>query len=254
MWQKKWVFGNWKMNGRLQNNDSLLHALAHLPPAEHTHIGIAVPHLYLHRAAQALSGSPIWAGAQDVSRFHNDGAYTGENSAAMAADVGGRFALVGHSERRSYFGENNALLAEKIRHCLAAGLVPVLCVGETLAERENGTAEAVVAHQLSILKEIPQENIAVAYEPVWAIGTGRVASVAQITAMHTFIHQEILSSCGSAATIRVLYGGSVNAANAADILAAEAVDGALVGGASLQADSFAAIIRAAETPREHGSL
>ncbi|MCP2041011.1 triosephosphate isomerase [Neisseria sp. HSC-16F19] len=245
MWSQKWVLGNWKMNGRTARNQDLLEGI--LPQAAcGVQVGVAVPAVYL-AAVAATAGQALWAGAQDVSRFEADGAFTGETSAAMLADAGARFVLVGHSERRQYFGEDNTVLAEKLHHSLAAGLVPVLCVGETLAERDVGEAEAVVARQLAVLKDWRAEGVAVAYEPVWAIGTGRVAEAAQIAAMHAFIYRQILSLCGEGAKIRVLYGGSVNAANAADILAIPQVDGALVGGASLQAEPFTAIIQAART-------
>ena len=158
----------------------------------------------------------------------------------------GRFVLLGHSERRQYFGEDNVLLQTKWQHAVAAGLVPILCVGETLMQREAGEAEAVVAEQLSLLAALKADTVAVAYEPVWAIGTGQVATVAQIGDMHGFIYRQILSLCGEGAKIRVLYGGSVNAENAAAILAVPGVDGALVGGASLQAAAFATIIDAAQ--------
>ena len=154
--------------------------------------------------------------------------------------------MLGHSERRQYFGEDNVLLQTKWQHAVAAGLVPILCVGETLMQREAGEAEAVVAEQLSLLAALKADTVAVAYEPVWAIGTGQVATVAQIGDMHGFIYRQILSLCGEGAKIRVLYGGSVNAENAAAILAVPGVDGALVGGASLQAAAFATIIDAAQ--------
>lgn len=246
MWSQKWVLGNWKMNGRHARNQALLAEWLPQADAEGVRVGVAVPGVYLAATAAAV-GPAVWAGAQDVSRFDADGAFTGETSAAMLADVGARFVLVGHSERRQYFGESNAVLADKLRHSLAAGLVPVLCVGETLAERDAGEAEAVVARQLAVLQDWTGAGVAVAYEPVWAIGTGRVADGAQIAAMHAFIYEQILSLCGGGARIRVLYGGSVNAANAADILAIPKVDGALVGGASLQAGPFTAIIQAART-------
>ena len=248
MWQRKWVLGNWKMNGRLATIRTLLtELLPQIHDAQQVQLGVAVPTVYLQEVTECLSGSRIWSGAEDVSQFANDGAYTGETSAAMLADVGARFALVGHSERRQYFNEGNAVLRQKYQHCLSERVLPILCIGETLAEREAGQDEAVVAQQLAILADLSLDSVVVAYEPVWAIGTGQVATVAQIAAMHAFIYSQILSLCGAGVKIRVLYGGSVNAQNAADILAVAHVDGALVGGASLQPDSFAAIIQAAQT-------
>lgn len=248
MWQRKWVVGNWKMNGRRAlAHDLLTDLLPHVTAAsDAVHIGVAVPNVYLPLAQQLISGNPLWLGAQDVSRFADDGAFTGETSAAMLADVGAQFALIGHSERRQYFGEDNAVLRAKLRNAIAAELVPILCVGETLAEREAHQAQAVVGAQLAVLADLPHTHIAVAYEPVWAIGTGKVADSTQIAAMHAFIYKEILSLCGENVKIRALYGGSVNAQNAAEILAIPYVDGALVGGASLQAAGFAAIIDAAQ--------
>ena len=245
MWQQKWVMGNWKMNGRQAANAALLSALRALPASDAL-VGVAVPAVYITQAATALADSAVWVGAQDVSGFGDNGAYTGEISAAMLADAGAQFVLLGHSERRQYFGEDNVLLQTKWQHAVAAGLVPILCVGETLMQREAGEAEAVVAEQLSLLAALKADTVAVAYEPVWAIGTGQVATVAQIGDMHGFIYRQILSLCGEGAKIRVLYGGSVNAENAAAILAVPGVDGALVGGASLQAAAFATIIDAAQ--------
>ena len=245
MWQQKWVMGNWKMNGRQAHNLSLLSSLRTLKTSG-VLVGVAVPNVYLTQTAQLLADSNLLAGAQDVSRFGDDGAYTGEVCAAMLADAGARFVLVGHSERRQYFGEDHAALRSKLQHTLEAGLLPLLCVGETLAQREAGQAQAVVAEQLAVLAGLDMAAVAVAYEPVWAIGTGQVATVAQIGDMHSFIYRQILSLCGEGAKIRVLYGGSVNTQNAAEILAVPNVDGALVGGASLQAASFATIIDAAQ--------
>ena len=219
MWDQKWVIGNWKMNGRLQNNNSLMHRFRIMPAAERVLIGLAAPTVYLlqlHNAMQIVLNNRILTCAQDVSRFPGNGAYTGEVSAEMLADIGTDIVLIGHSERSLYFGEKNEIQRRKM---------------------EN---------QLSILQGLNTKNIAVAYEPVWAIGTGKVATVEQIADMHAFIYKEILSLCGSDVKIRTLYGGSVKADNAADIFAVPHVDGALVGGASLSYDSFAAIINAAQ--------
>ena len=250
MWQQKWIIGNWKMNGSQSANRQLLQAL--LKPvdvaAAYVYCGVAVPNVYLAGVNEFTRDTSLAVGAQDVSRFAANGAFTGEVSAQMLADVGAQFVLIGHSERRQYFHEDNQELLIKLQNSMAAGLLPVLCVGETLAEREQGQEQVVVSAQLDVLASLGMREVVVAYEPVWAIGTGKVPSVTQIAAMHQLIYQQILSLCGEDVKIRVLYGGSVNAGNAAEILAVPHVDGALVGGASLQADSFAAIIQAAYAP------
>lgn len=242
MWQKKWILGNWKMNGRAAMVADFAAACGAVPDG--VVAGVAVPVPYV-QAMRAVLPDSLLCGAQDVSRFDVDGAFTGEVNAAMLADVGAQFVIVGHSERRQYFGEDAADLSAKLQHAQAAGLLPVLCVGETAAEREAGREMAVVSEQLSVLKDKNWDNVVVAYEPVWAIGSGRAATVAQIEQMHAFIYGEILSYVAQGANIRILYGGSVNADNAPALLKIAHVDGALVGGASLRADSFAAIIRAA---------
>ncbi|PIT46063.1 triose-phosphate isomerase [Snodgrassella alvi] len=250
MWQQKWVIGNWKMNGSNVVNRQLLQAL--LKPvdaaAAHVYCGVAVPNVYLSAASEFVAGSALAIGAEDVSRFAANGAFTGEVNARMLADVGAQFVLIGHSERRQYFQEDNEELQSKVQNSVAAGVLPILCVGETLAEREAGQEQQVVSAQLALLAQLGLKEVVVAYEPVWAIGTGKVPAVAQIADMHELIYQQILSLCGEDVKIRVLYGGSVNASNAVEILAVSHVDGALVGGASLQADSFTAIIQAAYAP------
>ena len=242
-WQQPWIIGNWKMNGRRSSTAAFAQAWAAQRLPENVCTGIAAPLPYLLDLKQAAPALPV--GAQDVSRFDKDGAFTGETSAAMLADLGAQFVLLGHSERRQYFGENNETLSVKLDNALAAGLTPILCVGETLAQRQAAQEQAVVAEQLSVLRGKAMPHIAIAYEPVWAIGTGQVASAEQIAAMHAFIYAELLSFANKSANIRALYGGSVNAQNAQTILNLPNVDGALVGGASLQTDSFAAIVQAA---------
>ena len=242
-WQQPWIIGNWKMNGRRSSTAAFAQAWAAQRLPENVSTGIAAPLPYLLDLKQAAPALPV--GAQDVSRFDKDGAFTGETSAAMLADLGAQFVLLGHSERRQYFGENNETLSAKLDNALAAGLTPILCVGETLAQRQAAQEQAVVAEQLSVLRGKAMPHIAVAYEPVWAIGTGQVASAEQIADMHAFIYAELLSFTNKSANIRALYGGSVNAQNAQTILNLPNVDGALVGGASLQTDSFAAIVQAA---------
>lgn len=248
-WEKKWVIGNWKMNGRLQDNNALMHRFRILPTVDNVMIGLAAPTVYLlqlHNAMQIVINNRILTCAQDVSRFPDSGAYTGEVSAEMMADIGVDIVLIGHSERSLYFGERNEIQRQKMVNVLNVGLLPLLCVGESLKEREGGCAKEVIEHQLSILKGLDLKEVAVAYEPVWAIGTGKVATIEQIAEMHAFIYKQILSLCGSSVKIRVLYGGSVNAKNAASIFAVPCVDGALVGGASLAYDSFTSIINAAQ--------
>ena len=242
---EKWVLGNWKMNGRLNANQTLLSQLSQCQQNDKVAVGVAVPSVYLFSSLQ--DASDIQIGAQDVSHFVTDGAYTGEVSAPMLNDLGVQFVLIGHSERRQYFGESESVLAQKYAHAVAHGILPVLCVGETLEQRNQGQAEQVVASQLAWLKDadLLNQTVLIAYEPVWAIGTGVVASIEQIAQMHAFIQQHVLSLVGNAANIRLLYGGSVNAENCAAIFAVAHVDGALVGGASLKADSFANIITAA---------
>lgn len=249
IWQQKWVVGNWKMNGRLQENNALVHKLRNLPAVENVCIGISPPTVYLlqvHNAVQIVLNNKIHTCAQDVSRFADKGAYTGEVSADMLRDVGVDIVLIGHSERSLYFNEKNDVQRLKIENVLNVGLIPLLCVGESLKEREDGREKEAVAYQLSVFKGLKTKNFAVAYEPVWAIGTGKVATKEQIADMHQFIYNEILSLVGEGANIRILYGGSVNEKNAADIFSVPHVDGALVGGASLKYDSFTAIINAAQ--------
>lgn len=242
----KLVIGNWKMNGRLAANLALIESMLESPALQQARVAIAPPFAYLGQAATLLAGSHIMLGAQDVSAFAADGAYTGEVSASMLADVGCRYVLVGHSERRQYFRESDAQLGQKLQAVVAAGLVPVYCVGETLAERESGAYREVVAAQLSVLSVLNGAECVVAYEPVWAIGTGKVASVAQIDEVHQYIRATLLQCHGGSDSICVLYGGSVKADNADAILALESVGGALVGGASLDVNSFGQICQAAK--------
>ena len=241
----KLVIGNWKMNTRADSARALLALLLADEASNRAGVGVAAPAVYLAGLAEQLQGQPLGLCAQDVSGFDQDGAFTGETSAAMLADIGCGYTLVGHSERRQYFGESNALLLKKMRAAIAAGLVPVLCVGETLDEREAGRQLEVIRDQLALLVEIDHGEYVVAYEPVWAIGTGKVATLAQIAEIHGAIKNWCLQNVKASDNIRVLYGGSVKAENAEAILATENVDGALVGGASLDAGSFRAICQAA---------
>lgn len=244
--QNKLVLGNWKMNGRLAANVALVQAMLADPDINRDGVGIAAPFPYLAQLGQLFAGSPLALAAQDVSRYASDGAFTGESSAAMLADIGCRYVLIGHSERRQYFAENDACLRDKLQAAVAAGLVPVYCVGETLDERESGRFADVVSEQLKTLDAIAGQEYVVAYEPVWAIGTGRVASIEQIDAAHQLIRERVLQCHGASASIRVLYGGSVKADNADAILSLASVGGALVGGASLEAKGFGKICQSAK--------
>jgi triosephosphate isomerase len=244
----KLVVGNWKMNGGLRQNDALLADLrsgwAALPSRR---IAICVPFPYLWQAQAALSGSDLDWGAQNVSE-HAAGAFTGEVAAAMVAEFGSRVAIVGHSERRTLYGETDAAVANKAAAALAAGLTPIVCVGETLAEREASATDAVVLRQLNAVAAVLGEKLAqavVAYEPVWAIGTGRTATPQQAEAVHELLRRRLRTAVGDAADeMLLLYGGSVKADNAKTLFACANIDGGLVGGASLKADEFLAIARA----------
>ncbi|MCW5220797.1 triose-phosphate isomerase [Verminephrobacter aporrectodeae subsp. tuberculatae] len=245
--KKKLIAANWKMNGDLAANEALLHAiLAGIGDAA-CDLALAVPAPYLAQVQALTAGTVLALAAQDVSQ-HEAGAYTGEVSAAMLRDFGVRYTLVGHSERRQYHGETDQVVAQKAQRALAAGLTPIVCVGETLQEREAGQTEAVVRRQLAA---VIQRNghciseVALAYEPVWAIGTGHTASPAQAQAVHAVLRAQLRAASAQAGRIRLLYGGSLNAANAAPLLAQPDIDGGLVGGASLKAPDFLAIIAAA---------
>lgn len=240
------VAGNWKMNASVAQTEALLSALC---AAEFScDVAVFPPFPYLAQAVQATGNSTVRVGAQNVAS-ESSGAFTGEVAAAMLADVGCRLALVGHSERRSLYGETDAQVLEKTRQLLANGLTAVVCVGETLAERQSGREQAVVAQQLELLlRELSSydwRNIVLAYEPVWAIGTGETATPEQAQAMHGFIRGLLQEKDPAvAAATRILYGGSVKAANAAELFAQPDIDGGLVGGASLDATEFSAICQA----------
>ena len=239
------VVGNWKMNGGLAPNAALLGALsAGWQVVAGCRLGVCVPFPYLAQARDALAGSEIAWGAQDASA-HTSGAYTGEVSAGMLAEFGCTFALTGHSERRQLHGETNAQVAAKAAAALDVGVTAIVCVGETLAERDAGQTETVIGAQFDAVAAALGSRFArvvVAYEPVWAIGTGRTASPEQAQNVHAFLRQR-LASVG-AADVTLLYGGSVKAANAAALFAMPDVDGGLIGGASLDANEFLAIARA----------
>ena len=249
--RKPMVVGNWKMNGDREANARLLAGLrvsvdrAVVDPVD---VSVCPPFPYLAQAVVALEGTGIGVGAQNVAAYAA-GAYTGEVSARMLADAGCACVIIGHSERRTLMGETDAVVASKAVLALESGLQVIVCVGETLEERESGQTEAVLARQVDALAPVAglaDERLVVAYEPVWAIGTGKTASVEQAQSAHRFIRARLAEVGFSAAQgIRLLYGGSVKGANAAALFAQEDIDGGLIGGAALVADEFAAICRAA---------
>ena len=248
--RSKAVIGNWKLNGSLVSNQALLTALLReIPRQNPVACAVCVPSPFLAQAQGLLAGSGIGWGVQDVSRF-DQGAYTGEISGAMAAEFGCRYAIVGHSERRTIFGEADSEVAEKYAAARRAKLTPIFCVGETLEEREGGRTESVLARQVDALLRhcgvAELDGGIVAYEPVWAIGTGRTATSAQAQEAHAFLRSRIAAQDARvAAKLPVLYGGSVKGSNAKELFAMPDVDGGLIGGASLVAEDFVAIWRAA---------
>ena len=244
---KKLIAGNWKMNGSLAANEALLRELLQGLGQPRCDVAVAVPSVYVAQVQGLLQGSAVQLGVQDVSA-HDAGAYTGEVAASMLRDFGVRYALVGHSERRQYHGETDALVAAKAQKALNAGITPIVCVGETLAQREAGETEAVVKRQLAaVIHAIGActTEIVVAYEPVWAIGTGKTATPEQAQAVHAVLRAQLAAASTQAAKVPVLYGGSMNAANAEQLLAQPDINGGLIGGASLKAQDFLKIIAAA---------
>ena len=247
MQKKMLIAGNWKMNGGITANDMLVRAvIAGLAGADCT-VAVCVPAPYLAQLQMLRHGSALELGAQDVSA-HETGAFTGEASAAMLKEFGVRFCIVGHSERRQYHCESDALVADKARVALAHGITPIVCVGETLAEREAGKTEEVVKRQLAAVIHTNGHcisEIAVAYEPVWAIGTGRTASPDEAQAVHALLRAQLHAATEHSAAMPILYGGSVKPDNAASLFGQANIDGGLIGGASLNAQHFAAICKAA---------
>jgi triosephosphate isomerase len=240
------VVGNWKMHGNRPANTELLAAVVAARPFG-ADVAVCVPFVYLTETAAQLAGSDIRWGAQDVSA-HAQGAYTGEVSAAMLAECGCRYVLVGHSERRQHHGEADELVAAKAQAALGKGVTPIVCVGETLEQRDAGQTEAVVKRQLAaVIRELAHcaAEMVVAYEPVGAIGTGRTATPEQAQAVHAVLRSQLQAASGHGERMRILYGGSVKADNAAALFAQPDIDGGLIGGASLKAADFIAICRAA---------
>jgi triosephosphate isomerase len=248
MSRPKLIAGNWKMNGNLASNAALVSALAAIPLQ--IKVVIAPPSIYLVSTANQLVDSSIALAAQNVAAEAQQGAFTGEISAQMLNDVGVTYGIVGHSERRQYYGETDSLVAKKCIRLQEQGIQPIICVGETLAEREAGQAESVVSRQLkAVIDGCGIDLLAqavIAYEPVWAIGTGKTATPADAQAIHAFLRQLVaIYDKNIADNLCILYGGSVKADNAASLFAMPDIDGALVGGASLVANDFLAICHAA---------
>jgi triosephosphate isomerase (TIM) len=244
--RKQLVVGNWKMFGSHTANAELLAGIVGGRPYL-ADVAVCVPFPYLSEAAVALAATDVRWGAQDCSP-HEQGAYTGEVSAAMLREFGCRYAIVGHSERRQYHAESDQLVADKAKAALAQGVTPIVCVGETLAQREAGQTEAVVKRQLSVVIHALAHcagEMVVAYEPVWAIGTGKTATPEQAQAVHALLRAQLAAATPRAADMKILYGGSVKPDNAATLFAQADIDGGLVGGASLKAADFVAICRAA---------
>jgi triosephosphate isomerase len=248
--KKKLIAGNWKMNGNLAANVFLLQALLDGSKGMNCQAAVCVPAAYLAQAQALLEGqSLIFLGSQDVSA-QESGAFTGEISAGMLKDFEVRYVIVGHSERRQHHAESDVTVADKAQRALSAGITPIVCVGETLADREAGLTEEVVKRQLAAVIHVNGHcisEIVVAYEPVWAIGTGRTASPEQAQEVHAVLRSQLKAATSHSDRISILYGGSMNAANAAQLLAQTDIDGGLIGGAALKATDFLAIMAAGST-------
>jgi triosephosphate isomerase (TIM) len=245
MTRKKLIVGNWKMNGSRQANAVLLDGIKTAGPFT-ADVAVCAPFPYLTETAVALSGSAVAWGAQDCSK-HEQGAYTGEVSAGMLREFGCHYVIVGHSERRALHGESDQLVADKAKIALAHGVTPIVCVGETLAERQANQTEAVVKRQLSAVIQTLAHcvgEMVVAYEPVWAIGTGQTASPEQAQAVHAVLRAQLHAATPRADAMRLLYGGSMKPDNARQLLSQADIDGGLIGGAALKASDFVSIVRA----------
>jgi len=243
----KLIAGNWKMNGGKAANEALMNALLAGVGQPSCAIAVCVPAPYLSQVQSMCASSAINLGAQDVS-VHEAGAFTGELSASMLKEFGVRYVIVGHSERRQYHGESDVLVAAKAQRALASGITPIVCVGESLAEREAGKTEEVVKRQLAAVIHSNGHcisEIVVAYEPLWAIGTGKTASPQQAQQVHAVLRAQLNAASEKAGRIKILYGGSMNAANAQLLLSQPDIDGGLIGGASLKAADFLSIIASA---------
>jgi len=244
------IAGNWKMNGGFAANRSLLSEIkAGLPASLQCDVLVCAPAPYFAQCAEVLGGTVVSWGAQDVS-VHEHGAYTGEISASMLQDCACKYAIVGHSERRAYHAETNELVAHKAQQLLKHGVLPIVCVGETLEQRETGQTNAVVAAQLNAVLDVLDvldslDGLVIAYEPVWAIGTGKTATPEMAQEVHHFLRQQVAArDAGAAETVQILYGGSMKPENAKELLAMPDIDGGLIGGAALKSQDFLAIIAA----------
>lgn len=245
--KKKLIAGNWKMNGSLAANEQLIRGLLAGLGEPSCQVALCAPSIYLPQMQGLLAGSGIDLGAQDMSQ-HESGAFTGEISGSMLKEFGVRYCIVGHSERRQFHGESDAVVAAKTQRALVQGITPIVCVGETLAEREAGKTEEVVKRQLAAVIHANGHcisEIVLAYEPVWAIGTGKTASNEEAQQVHAVLRSQLKAASSHADRIQILYGGSMNAANAAQLLAQPDIDGGLVGGASLKSPDFLSIIASA---------
>ena len=248
--RRKLVVGNWKMNGSRTSNAVLLSEIVAGLAASGAASAVCVPAPYLAQCQAQLAGTALGWGAQDVSA-HASGAYTGEISTAMLQDFGCGYVVIGHSERRAYHGESDAQVAAKTVAALAAGITPIVCIGETLAQREAGQTDAVVAQQLgAVLAAISADDVAklvLAYEPVWAIGTGKTATPQMAQDVHQVLRAQLAAkNAVAAAGVQILYGGSMKPENAKELMAMPDIDGGLIGGAALKAADFLAIIHAAD--------
>lgn len=248
MSKKKLIAGNWKMNGSLADNQALVQGVLAGLGQPACDVAVCPSFIYLGQVQQLLAGqSAVALGAQNVSQ-HENGAFTGDVSATMLREFGVRYVLCGHSERRQHQAETDVHVAIKVKRALAAGITPIVCVGETLQEREQGMTDFIVKRQLSAVIHLNghcASEIVVAYEPVWAIGTGKTATPEQAQAVHAVLRAQLRAATDQADRVRILYGGSMNAGNAADLLAQPDIDGGLIGGASLKADDFLKIVHAA---------
>ncbi|MEK6805462.1 MAG: triose-phosphate isomerase [Pseudomonadota bacterium] len=250
--RKRLVAGNWKMNGSRVANMALLQGLvAGVSKSPDVEVVVCPSHVHLESVASALAGHAVLLGAQNLCEQDKPGAFTGEIHGAMLKEIGCRYVLVGHSERRALYGETDAVVARKFKTAQVLGLTPVLCVGETLQEREAGQTESVLSRQLAAVVDLSGIaaffNAVIAYEPVWAIGTGKTASTEQAQSAHAFLRSQLAARDGNIARVlRLLYGGSVKSDNAQALFSCSDVDGGLIGGASLKADEFLAICAAAQ--------
>lgn len=244
------VAGNWKLNGSKQSTKDLIEGiLAGMTEVKNADVAVCPPYVYIPQAAELLASTPVAWGAQNCSQ-HNDGAYTGEVAAPMLKEFGCKYIILGHSERRAIYKETNDDIVQKYIAVKETGLIPILCVGELLSEREAGKTEAVVAEQLDAVLNVTGieqfENAVIAYEPVWAIGTGVTATPEQAQEVHAFIRQRLAAKDTAIADkMQILYGGSVKPDNASELFAKPDIDGGLIGGASLKAESFLGICKAA---------